>query len=351
MEIGSEFWAVPVIEQQNTLLDGNVRCVLSGRTALDLIARDLKKERDAKSIYLPAYCCDSMIAPFERQGFAVKFYDVKVCGEKVHRAVLENHGCDVILLMDYFGFASKETAAIAQREKRCGTAVIVDCVQSAFSGKDAASFADYTVTSWRKWFFSCAATAEKTCGEWLIQEAEHSNEAYISLRRTAAACKADYIENGQGEKSGFLTTFGEAEELLDAEFGGYGAEKESVEELRHVDIDFVIVRRRENADFLLRELKSLPQEIIRPLYEKMGQDDVPLFVPVLMKPALRQQLRRYLIEHEVYCPIHWPKKMDGADMLYNGELSLVCDQRYGLDDMKREITLIREFLKNNGYLL
>ena len=349
MELGSEFWAVPKSEKQNNLLCGNLRHTMSGRTALELIATDLKVERGAKSIYMPAYCCDSMMEPFKKQGYEIKLYAVEPYSKTVHRQVFTDHGCDAILLLDYFGFETEETAVFAMMEKLRGTAVIVDRVQSAFSKTKAQEFADYTVTSRRKWFFSNAAEAEKKCGEWLITEAKKANEEYISLRRNAARLKADYIENGVGEKPKFLVPFGEAEELLDNDFSDYAAEEKSLEEICHADVDFIVSRRRENAALIYNELKKLPADIVRPLYAQMGESDVPLFVPVLVRKDIRQSLRQHLIKNEVYCPIHWPSELGGANKLYDGELSLICDQRYGTEDIKRQMTLISEFI--NGYLL
>lgn len=349
MEIGSEFWGVPLCEKQNNLLDGNLLHTLSGRTALELIAADLKAERGAKSIYMPAYCCDSMIEPFKKQGYEIKLYAVEPYSKTIHRQVFTDHDCDAILLLDYFGFESEETEVFAMMEKLRGTAVIIDRVQSAFSETKALEYADYTVTSWRKWFFSNAATAEKCCGEWLVPETEKNNEEYISLRRNAARLKADYIENGVGEKPKFLVKFGEAEEILDNDFSDYAAEEKSLEEIRYADVDCIVSQRRENAALIYDELKKLPAEIIRPLYAQMGENDVPLFVPVLVKPEIRAELRQHLIKNEVYCPIHWPSELGGANKLYDGELSLICDQRYGTEDIKRQMTLISEFI--NGYLL
>ena len=349
MELGSEFWGVPLCGKQNTLNDGNKLFALSGRTALELIAADLKAERGAKSIYMPAYCCDSMIEPFKKQGYEIKLYAVEPYSKTIHRQVFTDHGCDAILLLDYFGFESEETAVFAMMEKLRGTVVIVDRVQSAFSETKALEYADYTVTSWRKWFFSNAAEAEKKCGEWLIPEAKKANEKYISLRRNAARLKANYIENGVGEKPKFLAKFGEAEELLDNDFSYYAAEEKSLEEIRYADVDFITSRRRENAALIYDELKNLHAEIIRPLYAQMGENDVPLFVPVLVRKDIRQALRQHLIKNEVYCPIHWPSELGGANKLYDGELSLICDQRYSTEDIKRQMTLISEFI--NGHLL
>lgn len=348
MEIGSEFWDVPLCKKRSELNDGNIRYALSGRTALELIAADLKAERGAQSIYMPAYCCESMEQPFIKQGYSIKHYAVEPYGDGVHRQVFTDHGCDVILLMDYFGFASEETATFAMTEKMRGTAVIIDCVQSAFSASKALGYADYTVTSWRKWFFSCAAAAKKLNGQWLISELEKTNTDYIALRRKATELKAKYIVEGVGEKAAFLSLYGEAEELLDNDFSDYAADDDSVTALEHLDVGFIAAKRRESAQYIMRELCKLPQEIIRPLYSEMLDTDVPLFVPVLVRSDIRNELREYLMANSVYCPVHWPSAMGGANMLYDCELSLVCDQRYDKEDMVRQVTLISEFI--DGYL-
>jgi hypothetical protein len=73
---------------------------------------------------------------------------------------------------------------------------------------------------------------------------------------------------------------------------------------------------------------------------------VPLFVPIFFDATEhRNAVRKKLIEAQIYCPIHWPKPaMIPADFeankIYDTELSLICDQRYNLDDMDRLVTLI-----------
>ena len=66
---------------------------------------------------------------------------------------------------------------------------------------------------------------------------------------------------------------------------------------------------------------------------------------------VEKELRKYLIDNAIYCPIHWPKSKfhnginQRAEMLYSQELSLVCDQRYGSEDMNRIVECIRKYYK------
>ena len=48
--------------------------------------------------------------------------------------------------------------------------------------------------------------------------------------------------------------------------------------------------------------------------------------------------------------MHWPyvgKDISGINKLYNTELSLICDQRYCVDDMNRQLDLLLEVV-NKG---
>lgn len=349
MEIGSEFWDVPLGDAAAALPDANTQFVLSGRTALELVARDLIAEREIRSVCLPAYCCDSMLAPFQRAGVELRFYDVLPAPDGVRRVLAEDHGCDAVLLLDYFGFAQPETAVLAEREQKRGTAVILDRVQSLYSASEAVQYADYTVTSWRKWFFSCAAAAKKHSGIWSVKPSKPTNAQYVSLRYEAAKQKAAYLERDVGNKQAFLDRFAQAEELLDSDFSDYAADPDSVDALRSLDVPFLKQHRRENASVMYEALNELDNPSIRPLFPQMGVDDTPLFVPVLVDPGIRADLRRFLTQNQVYCPIHWPDAQTGGGaVLYASELSLLCDQRYTTEDVKKEMNLIKEFFKNHA---
>ena len=343
-ELGSEFWKAPSRNIDTKIPFEKMQFALSGRTALDLVLRDLIAERGVRSICLPAYCCESMIQPFSRAGIKIRFYDVSPDIEGLQRDLPKNHGCDVVLLLDYFGFSQDETRELAEREHMNGTAVIMDCVQSMYSDPGFTAFADYVVTSWRKWFFSCAGAAAKRSGDWVVKLGRHTNEQYVFLRREAAKKKEAYLENGIGDKQAFLDNFMKAEDLLDADFSDYAAEPESVDALRSLDIPFLRRQRRENAEVIYEALSTIDDKRIHPLFPKVGAEDTPLFVPVLVEPAIRSDLRQFLIQNQVYCPIHWPDARTGGGLtLYAQELSLLCDQRYTTADIKWEMNLIKEF--------
>ena len=103
-------------------------------------------------------------------------------------------------------------------------------------------------------------------------------------------------------------------------------------------------QRRENAAYIHYNLKG-----VQFMYE-FTDKSVPLFVPVLFESKeQRDYVRKKLIEQQIYCPVHWPQpKQIPADYkvndIVNRELSLICDQRYGINEIKREIETIMRLI-------
>ena len=329
-EIGSEFWDIPIIQQTNRLFPEFTQWFLSGRSALQAIIKELG---EARSVSLPAWCCDSMIKPFVDAGLEVHFYPVYWSEGQLFQEW--SFDCDVLFLIDYFGYSG----AIPAPNGFKGT-VIRDVTHSIFS--TTYSDAEYYFGSLRKW-----------CGVWtggyvwakdghrLLTGLMDDGE-YVSLREKAMEQKAEYI-SGQREDKGYLHIFDEAEELLE-NVGSCSAADRDIQIAKKLDIETVKNRRRANAEVLR---SAFPDWLI---FSKQSSNDVPMFVPVLVPGGKRNELRRYLIKNEIYCPVHWPvsdyHKLDEKELfIYDNELSLVCDQRYTEEDMYRMVETIKVFWK------
>lgn len=341
-EIGSEFWASP-----------QKRCdkhfFLSGRTALEYIIRDIIAQGVVKSALLPSYCCHTMIEPFVRHGFSLRFYDVfyskeqgRLCAELP--SYQEN---EVLFYMSYFGFSPIMGLDFKKLKERYQI-VIDDRTHSWLRTAPFQAQADYSFTSFRKWCaLSGVAEACKYKGRFSNEAGEKTNERYISMRDSAFGEKADYMSRG-GDKTAFLQRFGEAESLLEEDYEGYRPSCRAMDTLFSADWEAIRRRRRENARLLLDGLAGI-KGIAVPFLQ-LDDGDVPLFVPVLVENG-RDALRRYLVEHEVYCPVHWPKSQlhtplsERASRIYDEELSLLCDQRYGREEMEHIVSLIANYYR------
>ena len=345
-EIGSEFWigCTPLdgsgVKQ---LLPAGMKTyyTLCGRTALELVLRDTMKDRQIRKAYLPSYCCHTMIEPFAAKGIQVVFYDVFFTDTGIGCDFAEDNDCDLVFLMDYFGFRDVKTAPRAASQKAMGKCVVYDATHAMFCKNMDYSACDYVFGSFRKWFGVNAGFCAKQ-GAWDAFPVLTDNPCYTASRHTAFNQKQQFMAGKPVDKDAFLRIFSRAEESLEADYVGYGPDAESLRILETVNVAFIRERRRENAAFVIEALPDYSP------YKVVGEADCPLFVPLQTDPAVRTELRRKLIENKVYLPIHWPVSdlhcTNGiSGQIYKTELSFVCDQRYDSEDMERAIQIIRSF--------
>lgn len=350
-EIGSEFWSdVGLSTCDQHVKSNNTIYLLSGRTALDYIVRDIKASKPFSSIAMPSYCCESMVEPFLRNVVGVEFYDVGLSDGGIMQLSNIPDSTDAVLLLDFFGYANPELPRIAEQAKAAGETVIYDGTHKLNGHPAVEAVSDYTFCSYRKWFYSNAARVSKNTGVWNLETALLSrNSQYEALRNKASELKREYIDGENVDKSEFLSRFSEAEEMLDHDYISYAAEPESVERMLCTDIAFIAEKRCRNAQRLIDGLVAASMPWIKVPIKTVKPEDCPLFVPVLVEPSLRSVVRQKLIEQNIYCPIHWPlveqHYICGIEQhdqyLYQTELSLVCDQRYDLTDVDRIVETLK----------
>lgn len=328
-EIGSEFWDVPTSDKENLLFPESTQWFLSGRSALQAIIREL---HDYRTVSMPSWCCDSMVKPFVDAGIEVRFYPVYFQDRLIQEINLDS---DILFVMDYFGYTSE----VADMKEYDGC-IIRDVTHSIFSSIYRDS--DFYFGSLRKW-----------CGVWTggyawaedrhrIVMDHDDDQGYTASRERAMQLKERYI-NGYSEKDvnpienkGYLKYYEAAEECLE-NVGIAPAAERDVSLAHTLHIDFVRERRRANAKILMEAFSDYL------IFTEMKDTDCPMFVPILVPGGKRDELRRHLINNEIYCPVHWPVGKyhkffltDGwSDSIYENELSLVCDQRYTEKDMER----------------
>lgn len=310
-EIGSEFWNIP-IAGENHIFPDNTNWFISGRSALKAILT----ENNFKNAMVPMWCCDSMIKPFVDAGIKVSFYTDKP------------KAADVALVMDYFGYISGKTY-----ENYPGV-VIRDVTHSLLSKQY--DDADYYFGSLRKW--AGFWTGGYAWGYKNPINYVPDTSSYIELRKKAMNMKSDYI-SGKTESKEYLRVFDVAEEELE-NIGILPAAERDIQAAMCLDVDKIKAQRRKNAEILLSAFRE------KAIWPFIGDNDCPMFVPI--RTDGRNGLKKYLIQQEIYCPVHWPvsnlHSLDSeAEELYGEELSLVCDQRYTEEDMMRIVSAIEKY--------
>ena len=349
-EIGSEFWSgcTPlngsgVAQLMPAGMDTHY--TLCGRTALELVLRDAIVKRQLRKAYLPSYCCHTMIEPFVTKGIAVEFYDVFFTDTGIGFDFNEENNCDLVFMMDYFGFRNENTSRLAKQQRALGKCVVYDATHALFCENMDYSNCDYVFGSFRKWFNVNAGFCAKA-GTWRAIPLLRQNHEYSQQRNAAFDQKQAYMAGELVEKDIFLQIFSHAEERLETDYIGYAPDDVSLQVLKTVNVEYIRKKRRENASFIIDAINTLMlYEMVSP-YKIVREGDCPLFVPLRVDPSVRTALRGKLIENRVYLPIHWPLSSlhhtnNVSQMIYNAELSFVCDQRYELADIRRAAQIIR----------
>ena len=338
-EIGSEFWFD--FEPKDIASNSQETLVLSGRTAIDVIIKDILKTRNIRNVYLPAYCCASMIDPFIRNGIDVKLYDIDFDGG-LQYLIDADAETDIFYVNNYFGYENTISNKIIEHFKNKGAIIIYDKTHSLFMTNDATdALADYTFASIRKWIgVVCGAVVCKKEGAFNVDLKDYP---YLQCKIDAMEEKALFIKGENVDKQLFLSKYGEFGHHLSEEYQGYRMDNLSLGIWQQYDKVAIREKRRENAAVLHLDRKLH-------FIDKLSANSCPVFVPVFFETTERRNaVRKSLIEEQIYCPIHWPKnKLVTPEMkvnaIFDKELSLICDQRYTECDMERILKVINKLL-------
>jgi len=344
MEIGSEFWIDDdiLIEDCNDLPPwlsrfGDVVLTTSGRGALSTILDQVKPK--VKNVLLPSYICDSVILPFEKAGYELKYYDVDDNFMPIDMDSIENSNPGMFLHMGYFGFNTNAALHSTIRElKQAGVLIVEDITHTLFSAYTRSSCNDYFLASLRKWFGIPSGGVLASTHPFNVEK-KSIHEAFVSTRATALQRKAEYLARPtQALKAEFAELFGKAETLLNTDVSVYSIDAMSYDIISHIDVNLLTHKRRENYTFLFDRLKECKGLAF--LGPSLDEQTCPFFFPILVRED-RNRLQVMLAKKGIYCPSHWPapinlpeKELLLSQSLFDGELSIPCDQRYGLREME-----------------
>lgn len=303
----------------------------SGRSALFSILCDIEKKRGIKGrILLPSYLCNSITQTIIDAEWRFDFYelDSTLHIELDSSDAFSNY--DTILLINYFGLLDLDND-ISILRKLCTHLVIIEDDVQAFYNMEY-SKADYSFCSLRKWF-PCIDGAitkpsnipplNKKCSLW----------SHYKFAGNILKSYSGYVDD-----SLILELLRHGENLLENE---YLTECSSVSRIifSNLKLERIAQIRKENAKVLHCELARMN---IPHLY---NEDAVPLFIPIFIEN--RDELRKDFFDRKIFTPKHWEwvsNSLNGKCAIYDIELSLICDQRYGKEDMDRQISVIRDFI-------
>lgn len=337
-EIGSEFWLES--EPQTLSCDRDGIYVLSGRTAIDLIIQDIISTKRVINVYMPAWGCDSMLAPFVACGIDIKFYDISLA-ESADTAEILCDFCDfrenIFYVTNYFGYENSLPIETVKKFKEQGSIILYDRTHSFLMENDPyLALADYSFASIRKWMGVIGGAVVNG-----VKDCQLKPCSYLACKEEAMRMKKAFIGgDGSIDKQAFLSLYSEFGHHLAEDYQNYEMDNLSYALYKSEDLSAMRRKRRENAQYLHDNLKGVK------FIGELTENAVPLFVPIFFETTeQRNAVRKKLIEAQIYCPIHWPKPAlipadFEANKIYDTELSLICDQRYDLTDMERMVTLV-----------
>lgn len=244
-EIGSEFWK---IESENLIKKDNlkyfenlgldVKYLMSGRTAIDYVLEDIKD--DKKIVYMPDYCCNSMVQPFIDKGYNIKYYNVDLMNNKFYIDIQFN--CSIFFGMSYFGYSNSNMDYYIKKFKMKNIAVIEDITHRVFCKKSHCESSNYLIASLRKWFpiYTGAIAINKNCNFKKNIDNYTINEELVKCKKLAMQLKREYIYNENIDcKDMFLDLFNKSNKLI-TDYKNRKMDNESLEILKRIDLEDII---------------------------------------------------------------------------------------------------------------
>lgn len=315
------------------LLGDDYVFTLSGREAIDCIIKDVLSYKNVKTVLLPDYCCDSMIEPFLNNNIETIFFEVNL--SRIVNLDLSKYKVDIVLFMEYFGFEQEINILNKTSE------ILINDQTHSFFQSNKKNISDYDIISFRKWMPLLVGCAVKRKGSFINIHTSKCEQIFSKVNN-ARKMKLQYQDNNKCvEKSVFLNMFSEVE----VEISNYQRVREPETINFCININDMIKKRKENSLFLIEEISKINDNLL--FYKELKKNDVPLFIPLNFNGYNRSKFRNYMISKSIFLPIHWPKSkcIVSKNDLYDNEISIVCDHRYNLKDMKCVIDSIKEWMK------
>lgn len=341
-QIGGFFTYEPLPEVENHFLEslcppeGDLGYFMSGRCANYYALEDICLTDQKKVAYVPVYTCETVLAPFLKAGYQLKFYGVSRDMTPVFdEAALEE--ISVVNLCGYYGFCNYDRNFIRKCSER-GIVIIEDATHSIFSADGVDPCCDYVVGSLRKWIgISAGGFALKLKGKFTLPVRE-PDTTHLALRARLMEGNRQRMSCDGGQTIQQLNdSFWEAEMMLRRIFDSYGSDDESVDIIRRYNFNRLKERRRANYRYLLEHMPDHPQ--ITVVFPRLPEGTVPSHFTVYA--ANRDMVQNYLAEQGIKSTTYWPrgamvdtKGFADADYIYNHVLSIPCDQRFGAEDME-----------------
>lgn len=314
-------------------------CLRSGRDALKVAAREF----EPTTVLIPALACDSIILPFEMYGHEVKYYklnkDYSINQESLYCLIPNEDKTVLFLYMDYFGNKAIGDAELEKlRASHPHLIFIEDRTHNLLVNSRCTFKPDFTVASLRKWIGIPDGGLL-----WMnrkLKEEKYSEDLTFSEVRLRAQCmRREFLQSGdESIKAEYRKIFSTVTDMIDEEKLPGLMSQYAYERACHANLEQVNEVRNRNAQVLINELKGFSF-----VQDKTGLGDV--YVAVLIEN--RNEVQKKLASKGIFCTIIWPLNgeqraaCEVAKYTEEHMLTIYCDQRHSVEDMKYIASCIR----------
>jgi len=289
----------------------------TGRNCLEYILR----ARGYKKVYVPFYTCEAVMEPINKLGIPYEYYHIDIHFEIRNRITLKAD--EALLYTNYFGL---KQCYVERLVEEYGSQLIVDNTQAFYAKHIEGIDTFYTC---RKFFGVPDGAYLYTCkqlNEEFEQDYSYDRFAHLLKRIDLSAEQgfADFRKVDDGLDNQPIRTISKLTQCI----------------MQSIDYDAVAKKRRENYQMLQEQLGEKNN-----LKLQLDEDAVPMVYPFLT-PI--KGLRERLIENKIFVARYWPNVLewttkDDIEYLLTFQMQpLPVDQRYGKENMKRIIEIVKQ---------
>jgi hypothetical protein len=309
--------------------NANVQYFLNFRCALKVLC-DVVRPRAA---WLPSYLCGSLLEPLVHNHVPIRFYAVDSSLKlETFAWTDEIRADDLVIVIHYFGFPNREFPASEVKQR--GAILVEDASQALFLQQQFPE-SICILYSPRKFLgvpdsgvmVSARSTGTETA---LLQEPPNE---WWRLAVATVQRRRDF------DLTGGANTWFSLFQRVESEFplGSYAASDLS-KMLVSCGTNYGAIRARRRENYM-RLLQGLSEYALLP---ELPADAVPIGFPLRVDRGMRDTVLQRLYGESIYPPVHWridgivPQAFEQSHRLAQTTMTLLCDQRYSLEDMDRQ---------------
>jgi hypothetical protein len=306
-------------------LEGKFLLLANGRSAIRVVTDAFLGGK----VWLPGYLCAAVLLGIADHS-RVRFYPIDRQLQASDLGWLrEIQPGDIVLVIEFFGFPCDPHLCQQVSARR---AWLLKDASHALLSKNIEAGTNFIVYSPRKTVAvpDGGVLVIRDCDEWPAVRLFAPPPSWTRTSQEAFLARAEFDLHG-GERR-FFPLFQQAEREAPA---GPVTMSGTTEAILRESFDYAAIarQRRENYQALATRLGHLA------IFPVLPEGVVPLGFPIRLRD--RERVRQEFFREDIFPPMHWPvppsvpREFSDSYQLSGESLTLVCDQRYDLEDMER----------------